>query len=170
VQEEGAFERRRRALERLAEDPEQDRAAAKAGQRVAQPLGAGDRVVLVPALREPRRRGDVVFGAERDDEDVGVVLAAVGRHVPRGRIDRRHGLLPELHARLRDLAVGNPHGRRVRVAEEDVELREAEREAVVAVDQRDANLVRELVGEAARQLEATEAGPEDEDVLHAAPR
>ena len=43
--------------------------------RVAHPLGSGDRVVLEAALLEARRRGDVVLGAERDDEDVRVVRA-----------------------------------------------------------------------------------------------
>ncbi len=142
VEEERALERRRRALERLAEDREEDRPAVERGQRVAQPLGAGDRVVLVAALGEAGRRGDVVLGAERDDEDVGVVLAAVGRDVARRGIDRRDRLLAELDAGLRDVAVEELRRRRLRPAEEDVELREPEREPVVAVDQRDAHLVR----------------------------
>ena len=168
VEEEGALERRRRALERLAEDREEDRPAREARQRVAQPLRAGNRVVLVAARGEAERRGDVVLRAERDDEDVGVVLASVGRDVPRRGIDRRDRLLAELDAGLRDLAVEELRRGRLRPAEEDVELREAEREPVVAVDQRDADVVREFVGEAARELEPAEAGAEDDDVLHAA--
>ena len=82
VEEERALERRRRALVRLAEDADQDRPAGERGQRVAHPLGPGDRVVLEAALGEARRRVHVVLGAERDDEDVGVVRASVGRDVP----------------------------------------------------------------------------------------
>ena len=126
MEQERALERRGRALVRLAEDADQDPSRLELGQRVAHPLGAGDRVVLEPALREARRRGDVVLGAERDDEDVGVVRASVGRHVAGGRVDRGDALLAELDARLRELAVRDPDVGRIRAAEEDVELREAE--------------------------------------------
>ena len=167
VQEERALERRGRAFEGLAEDPDQDGPAGETGQRVAQPLGAGDRVVLVSAVRKSRRRVDVVFGAERHDEDVGVVSATIGRHASRRRVHRGHGLLAELDSGLGDLAVRELRGRRIRPAEEDVELREAEREAVVAVDQCDLNLSGELGGEATRQLEASEPRAEDDNLLHA---
>ena len=167
VEEERALERRRRALERLAEDREEDRPAVERRQRVAQPLGAGNRVVLVAALGEPRRRGDVVLRAERDDENIGVVLAGVGRDMARRRIDRRDRLLVELDPGLRDLAVEELQRCGLGSAEEDVELREPEREPVVAVDERDADVVCKLVGEAARQFEPTEAGAKDHHVLHA---
>ena len=93
----------------------------------------------------------------------------LGRHVAGGRVDRGDALLAELDARLRELAVRDPDRGRIRTAEEDVELPEAEREGVVLVDQRDANLVGERVGEAARQLQPAEPGSKDHDVLHAAP-
>src|SRR5207244_11986448 len=79
-----------------------------------------------------------------------------------------HALLAELDTRLRELAVVQPQRRRVGIAEDDVELREAEREAVVLVDQRDANLVGDGVGEPAGELQPSEPGSEDDDVLHAA--
>ena len=82
-------------------------------------------------------------------------------------VDRGDPLLPELDARLGELAIGDPHRGCVLPAEDDVELREAEREAVVLVDQRDPNLVGERLGETARQLQAGEPGTEDDDVLHA---
>ena len=87
VEQERALERRGRALVRLGEDAEQDRPAVELGQGVAHPLGAGDRVVLEAVLREAGDSVHVVLRAERDDEDVGVVGAAVGRDVP-GRRDR----------------------------------------------------------------------------------
>ena len=78
VQQEGTLERGRRALERLPEDRDEHLAALEVGERVAQPLGAGERVVLVPALLEARRGGEVVVGAECHDDEVGVVGAGVG--------------------------------------------------------------------------------------------
>ena len=164
MQHERALERRGRALVRLPEDADQDRPAREPRQGVAHPLGSGDRVVLEPALREARRRGDVVVGAERDDEDVGVVRPGVGRHVPVRGVDRGNALPAELDSRLRKLAIGDLDRGGVGTAEEDVELREPERERVVPVDQRDANLAGERVGEAARQLQAGEARAEDHDV------
>ena len=166
VEQERALERRRRALVRLGEDADQDRPAGESGQGVAHPLGAGDRVVLEPALREAGDRVEVVLRAERDDEDVGVVRALVGRDVTGGGVDRSDPLLPELDARLHEVPVLQLHGRRLGLAEEDVELREPERERVVLVDQRDANLVGDRVGEPARELQPAEPGSEDHDVLH----
>src|SRR5206468_7163973 len=64
VQQEGTLERGRRALERLPENRDEDLAALEVGERVAEALGSGERVVLVPALLEARRGGEVVVGAE----------------------------------------------------------------------------------------------------------
>jgi hypothetical protein len=50
-------------------------------------------------------------------------------------------------------------------AEQDVQLREPEGERAVPVEERDADLVGERVGESRRQLQAREAGPKDKDVL-----
>ena len=50
-----------------------------------EPLGAGDGVELVAALGEAGRGVEVVVGAERDDQHVGLVDAGVGGHAPRLR-------------------------------------------------------------------------------------
>ena len=73
VQQERALERSRRALERLPEHGDEDSPAVEVGQRVAQSLGAGERVVLVAARLEARRGRHVVVGAHRHDEEVRVV-------------------------------------------------------------------------------------------------
>ena len=167
MQQERALERRGRALVGLAEDAQQDRPGPELLEpHIAHPLGSGDRVVLEATLREARSRGDVVVGTERDDEDVRVVRACVGRHVASRRIDRGYALLAELDARLRESAVGDPHLRGISATEEDVELREPEGEGVVLVDQRDAKLVAERSREPARELQPAESGPKDDDVLH----
>jgi phytoene/squalene synthetase len=70
----------------------------------------------------------------------------------------------KLDAVLRDVAVGEQDLGRGFAAEQDVELRETEAERVVLVDERDANLVRNLVGQARRKLQPAEAGTEDHDV------
>ena len=111
VQQQRALARRRRALERRAADADDRVAAARSSGRTSrQPLGAGDRVELVAALGEPRRRVEVVVGAERDDQHVGLVDAGVGRHPPRLGVDRGDRLLQEAHAGLRDVAVRQPDG------------------------------------------------------------
>ena len=76
VQQEGTLERGRRALERLPEDRDEHLAALEIGKRVPQPLRASERVVLVAALLEARRRGEIVLGAERHNDEVGIVGAA----------------------------------------------------------------------------------------------
>ena len=165
VQQEGSLERSRRALERLPEDRHQHPPAIEIGQRVAKPLGAGERVVLVPASLEARRGGQVVVGAERHDDEVGVVRACVGGDSPCGRVDAGHRLLAELDAVLREVAVVELHLLGRLTAEHHLKLGEAEEESVVAVDKRDANRVRDRLGEPRRELQATEAGAEDQDVL-----
>ena len=106
-------------------------------------VGAGDGVELVAALGEPRRRVEVVVGAERDDEDVGLVEAGVGRHAPRLRVDRGDRLLQEAHAGLRDVAVREADRVGRRPPEHHVELRVAEDERVALVDQRHVDVVAE---------------------------
>ena len=168
VQEERAFERRRRALVRLAEDADQDLSARERGERgVAHLLGSRDRVVLEAAGGEARSCCDVVLGAQGDDEDVGVVRASVGRDVSARGVDRGDALLAELDARLREPAVGDLHLGRVRMSEQDVELREPEREPVALVDQRHPDLVGNGLGEPSRELQSGETGAEDHNVLHA---
>ena len=59
---------------------------------------------------------------------------------------------------------GHPHGVGRLAAEHHLELGEAEVERVVAVEQRDADRVRNRLREPRRQLEPGEAGAEDQDV------
>jgi hypothetical protein len=75
VEQERTFERSRRALERVAEDPDQDRPGRELGKHVAQSLGACERLVLESALLEARSGGEVVIGSQRDDEDVRALVA-----------------------------------------------------------------------------------------------
>ena len=164
VQEKRALERRWRALEGVAEDPDQDRSRIELREHVAHALGSRDRVVLEAALLESWRGREVVVGPQRDDEDVGVVRALVGRHPSFLRVDRRHALLAELDSLFGDVAVGEQDVRRRLPTEQDVQLRESEAERVISVDKRDANLVGERVGESCRQLQASETGPKDHDV------
>ena len=65
-------------------------APSKGRQHVAQRVGAGDRVELVAAFDQTRRRRDVVVGAKRDDEDVRVEGAGVGHDAPGRRVDGAH--------------------------------------------------------------------------------
>jgi hypothetical protein len=152
----------------VTEDPDQDLPCREPGQRVAHALGPCERVVLEPALLEARSRREVVVRSEGDSEEVGVVRALVGGDPPRLRVDRRDALLAELDARLRDLAVVQRDILHRLLSHEDGELREAEAEGVVLVEERDANLVRERLREPGRELQAREAGSEDHDVLHRA--
>ncbi len=55
------------------------------------------------------------------------------------------------------------HGGLGRTAEHHLELREAEDERVGAVEEHEVDAVTELVGQARGQLEAAEAGAEDDD-------
>ena len=81
------------------------------------------------------------------------------------RVDRGDRLPQHAHARLRDVAVGQAHGVGRRAAEHHVELREAEHEAVVLVDQRHVDVVAERLRQRRAELEAAEAGPEHEHSL-----
>ena len=154
VQEERSLERRRRTLERLPEHRDEDAPAVELGQRVAQTLGPGQRVVLVAALLEARRGRHVVVRAHGHDQEVGVVDAGVGGHPPRDRIDADDPLLTELDAVLRDVAIRDPHRVGRLAAEHHLELGEAEMERVVAVEQRDANRVRNRLGRVASPVRA----------------
>ena len=98
VEQQGGLARRRWALERGTADADDGSAAREFGQHVGQPLRAGDGVELVPGLGEPWRGVEVVVGAERDDQDVGLVHTGIGRDTTRGRIDRDDRLLQIAHA------------------------------------------------------------------------
>jgi len=60
---------------------------------------------------------------------------------------------------LHDVTVWVDDVRRRRAAEHDVELREAEDEAVAAIDQYDLQLVTQCIGEPGGQLQPTEPHP-----------
>ena len=165
VQQERPFERGRRALEGLTEDPDQDRPRVEVGQHVAHSLCPRDRVVLGPALLESGRGREVVFRPQSDGQDVGVVGTVVGRHSSFLRVDRRHPFLPELDSFLGNVAVAHQHVGCGLAAKQNVQLREAEAERVVPVDERHANVVRKRVGQARRQLQAPETSSKDHDVL-----
>ena len=126
VKEERALERRGRALEWVAEDPDQDLPRVEVRERVAHALRSRDRVVLDAALFEAGRGCEVVVRPQSDDEDVGVVRGCVCRHLPFLRVDRDHPLLSELDSLFGDVAVVQPDVRCRLPAEQDVQLRESE--------------------------------------------
>jgi len=164
VQQQRAFERGRRALVRMAEDPDQDPAGLELRQRVAHSLCARERVVLETRCLEARSSRIVVIRSERDDQDVGFVGLLVSRDAPRLRLDRRHLLLTELDPRFRDVAVVEDDFVPGLAPEQDVQLRVAEVEGLAPVDERDAKVVGGL-GEARRELQPCEAGTEYQHVL-----
>ena len=127
MQQERPLERGRRTLERLAEHRHENAPAREAGERIAQPLCPCQRVVLVAALLEAGRGREVVVGAHRHDQEVGVVGADVGSHPSRRRVDANHRLLAKFDALLGDLAVGQSHLIRRLPAQHHLELREAEK-------------------------------------------
>jgi hypothetical protein len=131
----------------------------------AHSLGAGERVELVAGLGEAGCRIEVVVGAERDHERVGLVHACIGRHAPRLGVDRGDRLTQHAHARLGDLRVAHRDGVRRRAPEHHVELREAEHEPVVLVDQRHLELITAGLGQRRAELEPAESRSEHDDAL-----
>ena len=166
VKEERALERRRRALEWVAEDPDQDLPRVEVREHAAHALRSRNRVVLDADLFEAGRGREVVIRPQRDDEDVGVVRGCVRRHLPFLRVDRDHPLLSELDSLFGDVAVVQQDVRCRLPAEQDVQLRESEAKGVVLVEKRDADLAREGLGESRRQFQARETCTEDHDMLH----
>ena len=166
VKQERTLERRGRALEWVAEDPDQDFPRVEIREHVAHALRSRDRVVLDAALFESGRGCEVVVRPQRDDEDVGVVGGCVCRHLPFLRVDRDHPLLSELDSLLGDVAVVQQDVRSRFPAEQDVQLREPEGKRVVLVEKRDADLAGEGFGEPRRQFQAREACTKDHDMLH----
>lgn len=166
VKQERPLERRGRALEWVAEDPDQDLPRVEVREHVAHALRARDRVELAAALFESGRGCEVVIRSQRDDEDVGFVRGCVCRHLPFLRVDRDHPLLSELDSLFGDVAVVQQDVRCRLPAEQDVQLREPEAEGVVLVEKRDTDLAREGLGESRRQFQARETCTKDHDVLH----
>jgi hypothetical protein len=143
VEEHRGLARRGRALEGGPAHPDDRLAAAERGEHLAQGFRAGHRIELVAGLGEAGGRSEVVVGAERDHEHVGLVGPRVGRHTAGDGVDRGDRLLPEPYVRDREVGVPEPDGLGGLPAEEHVELREAEHEGVGPVDQRDLDLVAE---------------------------
>ena len=129
------------------------------GKHSAKPLGAGNGVELAVSLGQPGRRVEVVVGAQSHDEDVGLVRALIRRHPPRLRVDGRDGLAQETDAGLDDFGIRQADIFGLRLAEHHVELRIAEYERLVRVDQRDARIVSECVGQKGRELETPKPAP-----------
>src|SRR5439155_15886888 len=69
VKQERTLERRRRALEGLTEDSDQDLLGVEVRKHAANTYDSRDRVVLDAALFESGRGGEVVVRPERHDED-----------------------------------------------------------------------------------------------------
>ncbi len=143
VQQERSLERGRRALERMAENRDQDPPPREVGEGVPQALGAGERVVLKPALLKSRRGRQVVLRPQRHREEVGVVRPLVRDDAPPQRVDCCHGLPAKLDAFVCDVAVVQEHVGRRLPAEQHIQFGEPEVERVVSVDQRDVNRVSE---------------------------
>ena len=137
------------------------------GNHVAQSLGAADGVELVAALQQTGSGVEVVVGAEGDDEDVGLVNGRVGRHPARLGVDGDDRLAQQADTRLDERSVGQADVVGLRAAEHHVQLGVAEHERVIPVDQRDAGVVAERLGQQGRELQPAEARPEDDDArLH----
>jgi hypothetical protein len=151
-------------------DAHDDGPALERGQQLAERLGAGDGVELVSAFGQPRRGGDVVVGAERDDDDVGVIGGAIGHDASGGGADRGDEFLLERDARLGQAAVGEVDGLGRGATEHRVELLVAEDEAVVLVDEGDVHRLAEGFGEAGGDLEPAEPGACDHDSHDTLPR
>ena len=165
VQQKCALEWSGRALERVAQDPDQNRPRLEAREGVAHSLRTRDRVELQATLLESGGRREVIVGPERDGEDVGVVRTAVRRHPSPLRVDRRDPLLAKLDAHFGDVAVVQLYLGCGLAAEQNVQLREPEAERIVLVDERDADILGKRVGQSRSQFQAPETGPEDHDVL-----
>src|SRR5262245_64468530 len=91
--------------------------------------------------------GEIVIGTERHDQEVRVVARRVGRYPPRVRIDRGYRLLREAHTRLEEATIRQAHRFERSASEHHVELGVAEDERVAVVDQRDRDVLRELLRE-----------------------
>ena len=154
---------RRRALERSAADADDRPAPGERRKQLGQPRGARYGVELVASIGEPGRRVQVVVGAERDDEVVGVVDAAVGGDAARIGIDRGDRLLQEAHPRLGELTVREADRIERRPPEHHVELGVAEDERVALVDQRHVDAVTERLRQDGRELEPPEPRSEHDD-------
>jgi hypothetical protein len=94
------------------------------------------------------------------------VRARGGHHAESVGIDRRDPLAQKGHAWLGEIGVRQAHVLGRGVAEHHVELRVPEDERVARLDERDAGVVAECVGQDRRELEPAESGAENENALH----
>jgi hypothetical protein len=85
------------------------------------------------------------------------VGALVRRHPPRFGVDRGDRLTQEADAGFDDVGIGQADVLERRPVEHHVELRVAEDEGVVLVDQLDAGVAAERLGQDSRELETAEA-------------
>ena len=154
---------RGRTLEEATQHRDDDVALVEPGQDVAQTVRPLGRVELVAAFGETRGRPDIQVRTEGDHEEVAFVGPLIGDDPLVHRIDGAHRLLEEVDVRPGDVPVGEADPFSGLPSEHDVELREAEDEGVALVDQRDVHIVAKCLGEPSRQLEPSEAGPEDQD-------
>jgi hypothetical protein len=157
---------RGRALEGDAQDRQKHGAAGEAIEPLAQTAGTVDGVVLVPVLDEPRGRRRLVFGTERDNQDVGLILGPVGDHAAGPRVDRGNQFLTKLDARSREFGVRDRRRLRRLVVEQDLHLGESEGERVVLIDEYNANLVGQRLRQTRGQLEPPEPGAENQYCSH----
>ncbi len=121
------------------------------------------------AVLQSWSRRHVVIRTHRYDQEIGVVGADIRLHPPGHRVDSDHRLLADLDTVLGDVEVRQPHVVGRLASEHYLELREAEEERVVAVEQHDVDRVSGGFGQARREFEPPEARAQDEDVpLHCA--
>ena len=156
MEQERGLAGRGRALERRVTDADDRAAARERGKHLRQSRRAGKGIELVPCLGEPRRGIQVVIRAERQYQDVSLMHGPVGRHAARFWIDCRDRLLQKPHSRLRDLTVREPNSVERRAPEHHVQLRVAEHERVVLVDQGHVHPVAQRLGQHGRKLETSE--------------
>ena len=117
--------------------------------------GAGDGVELVaPQLDEAGRERSVNVSAERHDQDVGVEHPDVGHDTLACGSMLVIVVCTNIHVRLVQLGVGRADLLQRLVAEQHVDLGEAEDEGVALVDEGQHHVVGQGVGEACGRLRA----------------
>ena len=154
---------RGRALERRPGDADHHAASLEPRDHVREGEGPGHGVELVAVLDQPGCQLGVQVGAQSHDEDVGVERPCRGGGAPRDGVDGRDCRLDHAHAGLHDVDVPVDDVRGGHPTEHDVELGEAEDEAVGLVDQHDVDVVAELLRQTGRHLEAAEPGAQDQN-------
>ncbi len=163
MQQQGSFAGRRRALERSRGHTDDRAAVREARKHVAKAFRASDGVELVAAFDKPRRDGEIIVRTQRNDQIIGLILTLVRADGSRHRVDRRDRFLAKAHSGLRDVPVSDSHSVRLFTTEHHIEFRKAEHKRVVLVDQGQVELITQRLREDCAQLEAAEAGAQDDD-------